>query len=95
MSISGVQKLLWELARDPGMLAAYRADSAAFISRYNIDAAERAQILAMDVRSLADSGVEPMILMQGWNAIVGPDSIADYLGRLNGPALTPLRCDHG
>jgi hypothetical protein len=84
MSIFGVEQVLWDVSRDKSCADAFRAGSGAFLARYRVDTAEAAAVEGMDVGLLAARGVNPMLLMQAWNTLIGPDAIGEYLSRMKG-----------
>lgn len=87
MSVFGVEKALWDISRDRTYADAYRGDPATFLARYQVEPTEAAWIRAMDVRALSDRGVNPMMLMQAWNTLIGADAVGEYLSRMNGKGV--------
>jgi len=62
MSLYQVQKLFFHVNSDAERRARYLADPRAFIAGYDLDAAERAAILAIDIAALYKMGVDPLLL---------------------------------
>ena len=84
MTYFALEKALWGLAQDPASASAFTDNAEDYMSRFNLTDDEKSALRAFDVRSLADAGVSPLLLMQSWNAVQGPDQIGEYLGRMNG-----------
>lgn len=62
MSLYQLQKLLYEVNRDPERRRQYREDPAAFASRYELTEEERQALLNLDIRRLYLLGVHPLLL---------------------------------
>ena len=62
MSLYQLQKLIYDVNRNPERRDAYRADKAGFLSRYELTAGEQAAIADLDVRQLYSYGVHPLLL---------------------------------
>lgn len=63
MSLYQVQKLLYELNRDPALQDAYREDADAVLDRYELTDEERGALATGDVGLLYVLGVNGQILM--------------------------------
>ncbi len=63
MSLYQLQKFLYDLNRDPGVQAAYRAEPAAVVGRYELTPEERAALLAGDVGLIYVLGANGQLLM--------------------------------
>jgi hypothetical protein len=57
-----LQKLLWDLRRDPDLAARYRQDPAAVVDAYGLSEGQREALLAGDFRTLYEAGVNPYLL---------------------------------
>ena len=77
MSLYATQKLLYHLNRDPGVQQRFRDDLPALLDGYELDAEERAAVLAGDVGKLYVLGVNGQLLMH-FAALVGMPW-ADYI----------------
>lgn len=62
MSLYQIQKLIYDVNRNPERREAYRADAAAFVARYELSAEEQAAINDLDIRKLYQFGVHPLLL---------------------------------
>ncbi len=84
MSIFGVEQVLWDISRNAALAESYRVNPAEFFAQYRVDPEEIEAIQRLDVFALSQRGVNPMLLMQSWNTLIGPDEIGEYLARMNG-----------
>lgn len=62
MSLYQLQKLIYDVNRNPERRDAYRADKAGFLARYELTPEEQAAIADLDVRKLYGYGVHPLLL---------------------------------
>jgi Aromatic-ring-opening dioxygenase LigAB, LigA subunit len=62
MSLYQLQKLMYEVNRDPERRDAYRNDGPAFIARFELTAEEKDAVARLDVRTLYRLGVHPLLL---------------------------------
>jgi hypothetical protein len=62
MSLYQLQKLIYDVNRNPERREAYRADKAGFFARYELTPEEQAAIANLDVRNLYSCGVHPLLL---------------------------------
>ena len=70
MSLYQVQKLLYQLNRDPGVRKRFESDQRALLDEYELNVEERAAIEAGDVGLLYVMGVNGQILMH-YAALLG------------------------
>jgi Aromatic-ring-opening dioxygenase LigAB, LigA subunit len=70
MSLYYVQKVLYQLNRDPGIRKRFQSDRAAVLDEYELAADERAALLEGDVGLLYVMGVNGQILMH-YAALLG------------------------
>jgi hypothetical protein len=77
MSLYATQKLLYHLNRDPAVQKRYREDLPGLLDDYELDAEERAAILAGDVGKLYVLGSNGQLLMH-FAALLGMPW-ADYI----------------
>jgi len=75
MSLYAVQKVIYEVNRNPQALAAFRADSAQFLTAYSLNDEERNALRGPDIGLLYVLGVNGQLLMHfaascghEWNA---------------------------
>jgi hypothetical protein len=62
MSLYQLQKLIYEVNRNPERRDTYRADPGGFLTRYQLTPEEQQAIVALDVRKLYRLGVHPLLL---------------------------------
>jgi Aromatic-ring-opening dioxygenase LigAB, LigA subunit len=62
MSLYQLQKLIYDVNRNPERRDAYRADKAGFLARYELNQEEQAAIADLDVRKLYSYGIHPLLL---------------------------------
>ncbi|MGE5302531.1 MAG: hypothetical protein ACM3TN_04335 [Alphaproteobacteria bacterium] len=62
MSLYHVQKLMYDVNRNPERREEYRKDKAAFAARYDLTAEEKDAVARLDVRRLYQLGVHPLLL---------------------------------
>ncbi|HXF76674.1 MAG TPA: aromatic ring-opening dioxygenase subunit LigA [Methylomirabilota bacterium] len=62
MSLYQLQKLLYDVNRDPARCERYRQDPAAFVKHYDLTEAEAKALLQLDVRALYQMGVHSLLL---------------------------------
>jgi hypothetical protein len=62
MSLYQIQKLMYEVNRNPERRAEYRKDKAAFAARYDLTAEEKDAVTQLDIRGLYQLGVHPLLL---------------------------------
>lgn len=85
MSNFGIEKLLWQAFQNPADAGAFRADADAFLAGFRVDEEEKALLKAWDVGSLADRGVNPMLLLMAYNACQPGANMMEYIGKINAP----------
>jgi len=62
MSLYQLQKLMFEVNRNPERRQAYRADHSAFVHGYDLTAEEREAITNLDIGKLYQFGVHSLLL---------------------------------
>jgi hypothetical protein len=62
MSLYQLQKLIYEVNRNPERRDTYRADPVGFLARYQLTPEEQQAIIELDVRKLYWLGVHPLLL---------------------------------
>ena len=87
MSRYAVNKALWQIARDEGACAAYRADRHMFLAGRDLTEREHADLTAMNYRALFEGGAHPFLLYtcrirlsDGWTFQLMLDHIAAFEG---------------
>ena len=62
MSLYQLQKLIFEVNRNPERREEYRKDGAAFAARYDLTAEEKDAVTTLDIRALYQRGVHSLLL---------------------------------
>jgi hypothetical protein len=62
MSLYQLQKLIYEVNRNPERRDTYRADKVKFVDGYELTPEEQQAIIEFDVRKLYQFGVHPLLL---------------------------------
>lgn len=83
MTYFAIEQALWGISQDPSAASAFLEDAEAYLGRFNLAQDEREAVREFNVRALVEKGVAPMLVMQSWNAVQGPDEIGEYLRRMN------------
>ena len=97
MSVSAIERVLWELGDKESRVEEFKADPDSYLANRDLSDAERQMLKEMDVKSLVDMGVSSMLTMMAWPLIHGVDEVPfDYLTKMNGGSLpsmglTPLK----
>lgn len=84
MSRHSLERALHQLCVDRGAKQRFREDPAAFLDRFQLGEAERAMVLAFDVKGLQDQGVNPMLTMGFWQELSPDRSMKTYMAKLGG-----------
>jgi hypothetical protein len=83
MSLTMLEKVLYDLGVDRGAKKAFREDPGALLARYRLTADEVRLLREFDLHELAARGVNPMLLMGFWR--LSGESIPAYLRRIGAP----------
>ena len=62
MSLYQVQKLIYDVNRNPERRESYRGDAAGFVARYELTTEEQEAVTRLDIRKLYQMGVHPLLL---------------------------------
>ncbi|PZG08945.1 hypothetical protein [Nonomuraea aridisoli] len=77
-----LQKLLWDVRKDPALADRFRAAPDTVLDEYGIEGVERTAMAALDFKTLYDRGANPYLLY--FCALqIGVDR-AEYYARLRG-----------
>jgi Aromatic-ring-opening dioxygenase LigAB, LigA subunit len=85
MSVHAAEKVLWMLGNQPSEAEKFKQDRRAYLNNFALEADERGWLETLDVKRLADRGVNPLLLLGVYRAIQGGDSIPEYMQRMNTP----------
>jgi hypothetical protein len=83
MSLTMLEKVLYDLGVDRGAKKAFREDPDALLARYRLSTDEIRLLRDFDLYELAARGVNPMLLMGFWR--LSGESIPAYLRRIGAP----------
>jgi hypothetical protein len=77
-----LQRLLWDVRKDPALAGRFRAEPDTVLDEYRIDGEERAAMTSLDFKTLYDRGANPYLLY--FCALqIGVDR-TEYYARLRG-----------
>lgn len=82
MSLYQLQKLIFDVNRNPERRERYRADRGTFVSGYDLSPEEREAVERLDIRTLYQAGVHPLLLRPF--TLLHQVSNEDYAGALKG-----------
>jgi Aromatic-ring-opening dioxygenase LigAB, LigA subunit len=83
--VYALQKLLWDVRKNPALAERFRAYPTMVLDEYQIDGYERAAMAALDLKALYDRGANPYLLY--FCALqIGIDR-AEYYGRIRGEII--------
>jgi hypothetical protein len=83
MSVNAAEKVLWLLSNERAETDRFLRDSEGYLKGFRLDPAERESLEKLDVRWLADRGVNPLLLLGAYRAVKGPDSVPEYMRQMN------------
>jgi hypothetical protein len=83
MSLTMLEKVLYDLNVDRAAKQAFREDPAALLARYRLDGDEAGLIREFNLHELAARGVNPMLLMGFWQ--LARQDMRAYLRRIAAP----------
>lgn len=82
MSIHAIERALFEIAASPVSIARYKEDPDATLGSYRLTEEEISLVKEMDVREIVRRGLNPMLAMRSFNAIMGRTQIGEYFRRM-------------
>jgi hypothetical protein len=85
MSLHAAEKALWLIANQEPEARRFTGDRKAYLQGFVLEEREREWLERLDVRRLSDHGVNPLLLLGAYRAIKGPDSVPEYMQRMNSP----------
>lgn len=86
MSLNAMEKLLWKVSSSPEEARRLGEDFEAYVAGYSLDGSELEKLRSWDVRTLAELGVNPLLLMMSYAAVNGFEKTGEYIGKINTPA---------
>lgn len=93
MSRYHVNKVLWQVAKQPGAKAAFEADPAAYLRGRELTKPEHEALAGADIRALFQLGAHPFLLYSFALVLAGGFSVAmmeDYVAKLAGLQLLDI-----
>ncbi len=82
MSRHAAEKVLWLVGNQPDETERFKRDRKEYLSGFRLEPHERAWLEQLDVRRLAQWGVNPLLLLGVYRAVQGPDSVPEYMQRM-------------
>lgn len=82
MSRNTLERALHQLCVERAAKERFRADAPAFLARFALSEAERAMVLAFDVKALQAHGVNPMLTMGFWQELAPRRGMQFYMREL-------------
>ena len=96
MSKFTTEAFLFKLCNDRGLRAEFIASPESVLDRFPLSPEEHAAFLAWDVRTLADTGTSPMLLMFGFTAVHGMEQgRPEYIRRMKGRSTSTTNLQEG
>lgn len=86
MNRDAVEKVLWDVVNAPATAPALRDAPERYLAPYRLGAEEHGLLAGMDVRSMMDLGINPMLIMRAWQMVHGRDQMPRYIAALNSKA---------
>jgi len=83
MNTDAVEKVLWDVVNAPATAPALRDAPDRYLAPYKLGAEEHGLLARMDVRSMIDLGLNPMLVMRAWQMVHGRDQLPRYIQTLN------------
>lgn len=82
MSRNLVERVLYQLCVDRAAKQRFKEEPEAFLARFALSDAERALVLAFDVKALQAMGVNPMLTMGFWQELSPQRDMRMYMKQL-------------
>jgi hypothetical protein len=93
MTKYAVDKVLYQIARDTGLEAAFKVDREAFLAGRELDAAEHAALASFDISALFQGGAHPFLIYMAAQRMMGGWSyqfMTDYVAKVAGLKLADI-----
>jgi len=89
MSVSSVERVLWEFGENPERVRLFQANPAEYLSPYQLEENESKALTDVDLKTLADLGVSTLQTMMVWPMLKGPEGMPfSYLEHMSGGKIT-------
>jgi len=88
VSLHAVERVFWEFGHDPANIERFHENPDAHLAPYNLEAEERRAIMEVDLKSLSEQGMNPLLALMIWPLLKGPEGMPfTYLEHMNGGKL--------
>ena len=94
MSKYAVDKVLWQIARDPGLEQAFKQDRTAFLEGRDLSESEYESLIAFDIRAMFQAGAHPFLIYMAAQRMMGGWSfqfMKDYVARIADLKLVDIK----
>lgn len=83
MSVSALEKALWQVYQNPADTQRYCADTQAYARRFKLDDEERLMLASYDVMAMISHGANPLLVMMGFQTVKGVQHLPEYFAIVN------------
>jgi len=94
MSKYAVDKVLWQIARDPALEQAFKNDRVAFLAGRDLTGTEHLALMDFDVRALFQGGAHPFMIYMSAQRMMGGWSyqfMKDYVARIHDLKMVDIK----
>lgn len=86
MSKHAIEKALWKIGSSPVEMQEYLAEPMQYLANFQLSNDEKEIIKTLDVRAMADKGVNTVLMVNTYTALCGgPASLGEYLQKIAMP----------
>jgi aromatic-ring opening dioxygenase LigAB LigA subunit len=86
MSISAMEKALWQIYQNPADTERFGADAQAYVEDFNLDELERSMLVSFDSMAMISHGANPLLVMMAFQTAMGMERFPEYFATVNGMA---------
>ena len=83
MSISALEKALWQVYQNPADTQRYLTDAGAYAQEFKLDRDERLMLASYDVMAMISHGANPLLVMMGFQTVRGVGRLPEYFAIVN------------
>ena len=83
MSVHAIELVLYDITTKGPVRRRFVAQPAEMLESYALDSVEQEMIESMNVSSMLDVGVSPMLTFGLWMCVRGPETLPEYLGAIS------------
>jgi len=94
MSKYALDKVLWQIARDPNLEHSFKTDREGFLAGRDLTAAEHAALIDFDVRAMFEGGAHPFMIYMSAQRMMGGWSfqfMKDYVAKIQGLKMVDIK----